>query len=121
MDADDPGREERLRIEDRAVDVRFGGEVDDRVGLGDERPDDGRIGDVAANEAQALGHLRVVADRREVRLVAGVGQLVEDGDPRPVAARQDVADVARPDEPGAAGDQQALERPRLAHVSRPAG
>ena len=56
------------------------------------------------------GHLRVVADRAEVRLVAGVGQLVEDGDPRPVAPGQDVADVARADEPGAAGDEQAPER-----------
>ena len=51
--------------------------------------------------------LGVVADRREVGLVAGVGQLVEDGDPGAVAPAEDVADVARADEPGAAGDEQA--------------
>ena len=80
VDADDPGRQERLGIEDRAVDVRLGGEVDDRVGAVDQRPDDGRVGDVAADEAEPGGLLRVVTDRAEVGLVAGVGQLVEDGD-----------------------------------------
>ena len=79
----------------RPVDVRLGGEVDDRVGLGDERPDDLGIGDVTADEPAAdrpaSGSAR---DRVEVRLVAGVGQLVEDRDHRPVAPGQDVADVA---------------------------
>ena len=117
-----PGREERLRIEDGAVDVRLGGEVDDRVRVGDERPDrrpDRRCR--RGRSASRAGHLGVVADGRQVGLVAGVGQLVEDGDPRPVAPRQDIADVARADEPGPAGDQQPLERARLAHLSRPAG
>ena len=120
VDADDPGRQERLRVEDRAVDVRFGGEVDDRVRRRDERPDDGRVGDVAAHEREPRGHLGVVADRREVRLVAGVGQLVEDRDPRPVAATQHVADVARADEPGATGDEQAAER-RASRSRQPTG
>ena len=109
MDADDTGREERLRIEDRAIDVRFGGEVEDGVGVGDERRDDRRVGDVAADECVAGRHLGVVADGGEVRLVAGVGQLVEDRDPGPVPAGQHVADVARPDEPGAARDEQVVE------------
>ena len=113
MDADDPGREERLRIEDRAIDVRFGGEVDDPVDRRDERRDDGRIGDVAAHEAETGGHLRIVADRGEVGLVAGIGQLVEDRDPGPVAAGQDIADVARPDEPGAAGHEEVAEGPAV--------
>ncbi len=104
-----PVAQERLRIEDRAVDVRLGGEVDDRVGAVDQRPDDGRVGDVAADEAEPRGLLRVVADRGEVGLVAGVGQLVEDGDLGAVAAGQDVADVARADEPGTAGDEQPAE------------
>ena len=66
MDADDAGPQERLGIEDRAVDVRLGGEVDDRVGLGHQRPDDGRVGDVAADEAQPGGLARVVQDRLQV-------------------------------------------------------
>ena len=87
----------------------------------DERPDDRRIGDVAADEGEPGGHLGVVADRREVRLVAGVGQLVEDRDPRPVTAAQDVADVARADEAGAAGDEQTARRVVRGHLSRPPG
>src|SRR5437899_2291903 len=45
----------------------------------------------------------------EVRLVARVRQLVEHRDPGPVPAGEDVADVARPDEAGTAGDQQPFE------------
>ena len=68
------------------------------------------------------GHLGIVADRCEVGLVAGVGQLVEDGDPRPVAPAEQVPDVARADEPGTAGDEDVTERARLAvHLSRPGG
>ena len=37
VDADDAGPQERLGVEDRAVDVRLGGEVDDRVGVAHER------------------------------------------------------------------------------------
>ena len=69
----------------RPVDVRLGGEVDDGVGVGDERPDDLRVGDVALDEAEPGGLLRVGLDGGEVRLVAGVGQLVEDRDPGAVA------------------------------------
>ena len=87
VDPDDAGREERLRIEDGAIDVRFGGEVEDRVGIRDERRHDRRVGDVAAHEGEACRHLGVVADGGQVGLVAGIGQLVEDGDPGPVAPR----------------------------------
>ena len=86
VDADDAGPQERLGVEDRAIDVRFGGEVDDAVGLGDERPDGVGVGDVAAHEAEARGLLRVGPDGRQVRLVPGVRQLVEDGDVRAVPA-----------------------------------
>ena len=54
------------------------------------------------------GHLRVVADGTEIRLVAGVGQLVEDRDLVPSRRREDVADKARADEAGAAGDEEPL-------------
>ena len=113
VDADHASRQERLGVEDRAVDVRLGGEVDDGVGVRHERLDHRRVGDVAAHERESRRHLRVVADRREVRLVAGVGQLVEDGDPRAVTAAEHVPHVARADEPGAAGDEQAPKRRRL--------
>ena len=49
----DAGPQERLGIEDAPVDVRLGGEVDDRVGVGDERPDDRRVGDVALRRSGA--------------------------------------------------------------------
>jgi hypothetical protein len=52
VDADDAGPDERLRVEDRAVDVRLGGEVHDGVGVGDERADDVAVGDVALDEAE---------------------------------------------------------------------
>ena len=106
VDADDVRDEEGLRLEDRAVHVRLGGEVEHRVGLADELADRGGVGDVPADEAQPGRLLGVVEHRPEVRLVAGVRELVEDRDPRPVAARQDVPDVRRADEARPAGDQQ---------------
>ncbi len=105
---DDAGPQERLGVEDRPVHVRFRGEVDDRVGAGDQRLDAGSVGDITPDELQASGHLGVIADRGEVRLVAGVRQLVEDRDLRPVAASEHVPDVARADEARPAGDQQSL-------------
>ena len=80
-----------------------------------------RVGDVAAHEREARRHLGVVTDRGEVRLVAGVGQLVEDRDPRPVATAEHVPHVARADEPGAAGDEQAAERPGVSGTAQPTG
>ena len=117
MDADDAGAQERFGIEDGAVDVRLGREVHHRVGLGDQRRGHTGVGDVAADEPEASGHLGVVADRLEVRLVAGIGQRVEDRDARPIAPRQDVADVARADEPGPARDEEPPRRSRLGHAS----
>ncbi len=63
------------------------------------------------------GLLRVGFDGGEVGAVAGVGQLVEDGDLRAVAAGEPVADEARADEAGPAGDQEPGEarRPGLGH------
>ena len=122
VDADDPGPQERLGIQDGAVHVRLGGEVDDRVRLGDERCDQVRVRDVALDEPQAVGRGRIRAHRVQVRFVARVGELVEDRDGRPVPSRQDVADVARADEPGPARDQQPPEGAvRHAIVSPPAG
>ena len=88
--------------QDRPIDVRLGGEVDDVVGGLDQRRGDGGVGDVAVDE----GVPRVV-DRRSRRFSqpARVGQLVERRDV-PVGVRGDrVADEVAADEPGAAGDE----------------
>ena len=70
VDADHARPQERLGVEDAPVDVRLGGEVDDRVGVGDERPDDRRVGDVALDEPEPGRLLRVGLDGGEVRPVA---------------------------------------------------
>ena len=112
VDAVHAGAQEGGRLQDRAVDVALGGEVDDGVGGRGKGRDGGRVGDVAVDEREAGRHLGVGLHVAEVRPVARVGQLVEDGDPGPVAAAQDVADEAAPDEPGAAGDQEVGPRAR---------
>jgi hypothetical protein len=94
VDADHPGPEERRGIEDAAIDVRLGGEVDDRVGVSHERSDEVPIGNVALDEAEPHRQLRVGLDRGEVGPVAGVGQLVDDGDPGAIAPRQHVSHEA---------------------------
>ena len=85
--------------------MRLGGEVDDRLVSGERGVDGRAVGDVALDEGVA----RVVGDGREVRRVAGVRQLVEDGDldivPAGVAATEQGPDVVRTDETGAAGDE----------------
>ena len=111
VDADHTGRQERLGVQDGPIDVRLGGEIDDRVRLFDQRPDNRGVGDIAVHKGQPRGHLRVVANRGEIGLVARVGQLVQHRDPRAVAAAEQVADVAGADEPGATGHQEPVERP----------
>src|SRR6185369_1105915 len=106
VDAHDARPDERLRVEDRAVDVRLRGEVHDGVRVGDEWPDGVRVRDVALDEAEASGTRPVAVDLGEVRAVARVRQLVENRDPRPVVTGQDVADVARADEAGPARDEE---------------
>ena len=90
--------------------MRLGGEVEHGIRRVDQGSDHLRIGDVTLDEREPAGHLGVVPDGRQVGLVAGVGQLVEDRDPRPVAPAQDVADVGGADEPGPAGDEQTARR-----------
>ena len=106
MHAVHPGPQEGGRVEDGPVDVRLGGEVDDRVGIRDERPHRRSVRDVAAHEGEARRLLRVGLHGREVRAVAGIGQLVEDGDARAVTSRQEVANVAAADEASSTGDEE---------------
>ncbi len=70
VDADHAGPEERLGIEDAPVDVRLRREVDDRVGVGDERPDHVGIGDVALDEPEPRCLRRVGLDLGQVGPVA---------------------------------------------------
>ncbi len=105
MDTDHPGPQERLGVEDAPIDMGFGREVDDRVGVRDERAHGARLSDVALDEPEPHGLVRVGLDRREVRAVARVGQLVEDRDARAVGAGEDIANIGAADEPGPAGDE----------------
>ena len=94
------GEDELGRSHDRPVDVRLGGEVDDRVDAVGGPCDRSGIGDVALVE--------VVLDALEVRAVAGVRQLVEDGDL--VARLDETAHELGADEARPAGDQHAHGR-----------
>ena len=88
------GAAELLGAEDRAVDVRLGREVDDRVAAARRPGDVLRHGDVAVVELDAVG---------QVGAVPGVGQLVEDDDV--LAGAEQPLDEVRADEAGAAGDE----------------
>jgi hypothetical protein len=87
-------------LEDRAVDVGLGGEVEDRLaalgGLGNRLG----VGDVALHEA--------VLDPLEVGRVTRVGQLVEHDDVH--ALRCEAPDEVRADEARAAGDENRHRR-----------
>jgi hypothetical protein len=109
VDADHAGAEERLRIEDAPIDVRFRREVDDGVDVGDERLDVAGLGDVPLDEREPGSLLGIRLDWLEVRAVARVGELVEDRHPRPVPPAQDLANVGAADEAGPAGHEQAGE------------
>jgi len=110
VNADHTGPQERLGIQDRTVYVRFGREIHDGIDVCHERFHERGIGDVTANERQPRGLLAIFTYRREVCLVTGVRQLVEDRDPGQAVALQDLAHEARADEPGAAGDQEVVVR-----------
>ena len=79
--------------------MRLGGEVDDGVRPRHQRVDEPGVADVADDELDA--RFGQIGQRLAV---AGVGQLVEDGD-RVIGRRQEMAHVVAADEPGAAGDQ----------------
>ena len=80
MGAERVGVDERVGLGDRAVDVRLGGEVDDRVDALDRVGDGGRVLDGAVHEPDV--------EVLEVLAPARVGELVEDGDLVAVVARR---------------------------------
>ncbi len=95
------GAHERVRVDDRAVDVRLGGEVDDGVVAVHPLEHGVLVADVGVDELDpAVVHH--VADRGEV---AGVGERVEDRH-LVVGVGQQPADVVGADEPGGTGDEQ---------------
>ena len=93
----DVGLDELGGAEDRAVDVRLGGEVDDRLYAGGGLGHGFGIADVALEELD-VGAL-------EVGAVPRVGQLVEDDDV--IAGCGQTLREMRADEAGAAGDEHA--------------
>ena len=99
--AGDVGGDELPRAVDRAVDVRFGGQMHDRLRLGvSEGPAQGLgIADIGLDEGEAGLALQVGKGGQ----IAGVGELIDDRDV--MSARDQEAGQIRPDEARAAGDQ----------------
>ena len=113
--ADDVGLDEFAGAVDRAVDVRFGGEIDDgaRLVLGEQAADKVKVADVALDEGVA----RVTVQANEVLAVAGVGELVE-GDDGLVGLSQPVEDEIAADETGAASACLASSSPCTSRTCR---
>ena len=101
------GANHRLRREDAAVDVRFGGEVHDGIRLFFANGCSTTIGvaDVAVHKAVAL----IAIDRRQILQIPGVGQLVEIDDVE-IGIRDHHAHKRRADETGATGYQNFHEK-----------
>jgi len=104
----DVGADEGLRGRDGAVDVAFGGEVDDGAGTmgAEKRGDELGVADVSADEAVA----RVQFERREVGGISGVGEQIEIDDDGGRGLDRGENEVGA-DEAGAAGDEdQVVDR-----------
>jgi hypothetical protein len=86
--------------------VRLGREVDDHVDrvLAQRFLDARQVGDVAVHERDR------VAEVREVRTIAGIGEGVEDDDPVVGMRGVPVVNEVRPDESRTAGDEQVHVR-----------
>jgi len=91
--------------EERAIDVGFGGEVDDGVAPCDRFGDGRGIGDIAVEET----HPRVVENVLEVEQAPRIGELVEDDDFRDIEREQEPDEVAA-DEASTTCDEDATER-----------
>ncbi|CAM5367949.1 hypothetical protein RLIN73S_00790 [Rhodanobacter lindaniclasticus] len=100
--ADHVGLHELGRAVDRAVDVRFGGEIHDGIGLvfGQQLRHQRAVADVALYENVT----RITLQRGQRIEVAGIGELVQVDHAQAVGHR--LQHEIRADETGAAGDQQ---------------
>ena len=95
----DVGAQERLRVRDGVVVVALGGVVHDGVVAGDQLIEQGGVADVAHDELHAVG-----GQPGDVLGVAGVGQLVQDGDVDVGVVVDHVVDEVAADEAAAARD-----------------
>ena len=102
--------QERLRVGDGVVVVALGGVVHDRVVAGDEPIQQLGVADVAHHELDAVG-----GKARDVLGVAGVGQLVQDGDVHPGVVVDHVVHEVAADEAAAARDDDVLGFKNLRH------
>ena len=104
------GAQERLRVGDGVVVVALGGVVDDRVVAGDQFIEQPSVADVADDELHAVRR-----QPRDVLGVAGVGQLVQDGDVDARVVVHDVVHEVAADEAAAARDDDVLGFEDLRH------
>lgn len=93
------GAKERLGVGDGVVVVALGGVVHDRVVARDDAVEQPGVADVAEDELHAVRR-----QARDVLGVAGVGQLVQDGDVHPGVVVHDVVHEVAADEAAAARD-----------------
>ena len=108
----DVGAQERLRVGDGVVVVGLRSIVDDRVVAGDDPIEQLRVADVAHDKLHAVG-----GQPRDVLGVAGVGQLVQDGDVDARVVVDHVVHEVAADEAAAARDDDVLRFKNLRHES----
>lgn len=99
----DVGAQERLRVGDGVVVVALGGVVHDRVVARHQPVQQLGVADVAHDELHAVG-----GEPRDVLGVAGVGQLVQDGDVHAGVVLHHVVHEVAADEAAAARDDDVL-------------
>ena len=109
----DVGSQEGLRVGDGVVVVALGGVVHDGVVARDDAVEQPGVADVAHDELHAVG-----GEPRDVLGVAGVGQLVQDGDVHLGVVVHHVVHEVAADEAAAARDDDVLRLEELfRHVS----
>lgn len=104
------GAQERLRVGDGVVVVALGGVVHDRVVARYQPIQQPGVADVADDELHAVG-----GQARDVLGVAGVGQLVQDGDVHPGVVVDHVVHEVAADEAAAARDDDVVGFKNLRH------
>ena len=100
--AEDVGAQEAVRLHQRTIDMRLGGEVHDGVHAAQRLAHQRGVADIALHERVA----RVALDVGEIRGIAGVGELVEIDDAIVGVLAQHVTDEVAADEPRTPRDQQ---------------
>ena len=106
----DVGAQEGLRVGDGVVVVALGGVVHDGVVAGDDPVQQLRVADVAHDELHAVRR-----QPGDVLGVAGVGQLVQDGDVDVRMVVHDIVHEVAADEAAAARDDDVLRFKNLRH------